>query len=82
MPSIKINTYKNGDVKPEATVTIPSNVFKIAKRLIPKSAYTSLEAEGIDLAAIDELIANDEPLGVILEVENHKKNERTVISIE
>ncbi len=82
MPSIKINTYKDGDVEPEVTITIPSNVFKIAKRLIPKSAYASLEAQGIDLGAIDEIVDSEGPLGVLLEVEDHKKNEKTVISIE
>ena len=82
MPSIKINTYKDGSVEPEVTITIPSNVFKIAKRLIPKSAYASLEEQGIDLSAIDKIIDSEGPLGVLLEVEDHKKNEKTVISIE
>ena len=82
MPSVKITTYKVGEAKPEVTISIPSNVFKIAKKLIPKSAYESLEKEGIDLSSIDELIRSDESLGVILEVEDHKKNEKTVISIE
>ena len=58
------------------------NVFKIAKRLIPKSAYASLEEQGIDLSAIDKIIDSEGPLGVLLEVEDHKKNEKTVISIE
>jgi hypothetical protein len=82
MPSVKITTYKAGEVTPQVTITIPSNVFKIAKKLIPQAAYESLEKEGIDLSGIDELIQSGESLGVILEVEDHNKNERTVISIE
>lgn len=82
MPSIKINTFKGGDAKPEVTITIPANVFKIAKKLIPKKAYDVLEEQGIDLNAIDELIGSGEPPGVLVEVVDHRKNEKTIISIE
>ena len=47
-----------------------------------QTAYESLEKEGIDLSGIEELIGSGESLGVILEVEDHRKNEKTVISIE
>ena len=82
MPSIKIVNYKSGKAHPEVTVTVPSNVFKIARKLIPKKAYDVLEEQGIDLDGIDELIATGDNTGVLLEVEDHKKNEKTVISIE
>ena len=82
MPNVKITTYKAGEIKPEVTITIPSKVFKIAKKLIPNSLYKDLEKEGVDLSGIDELVRSGESLGVILEVEDHKKNEKTVISIE
>lgn len=82
MPSVKITTYKVGEVNPEVTISIPSKIFKIAKKLIPHSLYRDLEKEGVDLSGIDELIGSGESLGVILEVEDHRKNETTVISIE
>ena len=82
MPSVKITTYKAGEVKPEVTISIPSKVFKIAKKLLPDSLYRDLEKEGIDLSGIDELIGSGESLGVILEIEDHRKNEKTVIAIE
>ena len=82
MPSFKITTYKVGEINPEVTISIPSKIFKIAKKLIPKSLYKDLEKEGVDLSGIDELIGSGESLGVILEVEDHRKNEKTVISIE
>ena len=82
MPSVKITTYKVGEINPEVTISIPSKIFKIAKELIPNSLYKDLEKEGIDLSGIDELIGSGESLGVILEVEDHRKNEKTVISIE
>ena len=82
MPSVKITTYKVGEINPEVTISIPSKIFKIAKKLIPNSLYKDLEKEGVDLSGIDELIGSGESLGVILEIEDHRKNEKTVISIE
>ena len=82
MPSVKITTYKVGEINPEVTISIPSKIFKIAKKLIPNSLYKDLEKEGVDLSGIEELIGSGESLGVILEVEDHRKNEKTVISIE
>lgn len=82
MPSIKINTYKNGAEQPDVTITIPTHVFKIAKKLIPKKAYAALEEQGIDLNGIDELIRSEATTGIILEVEDHRKQEKTVISID
>ena len=82
MPSVKITTYKVGEINPEVTISIPSKIFKIAKKLIPNSLYKDLEKEGVDLSGIDELIGSGESLGVILEFEDHRKNEKTVISIE
>ena len=82
MPSIKIVTYKIGEANPEVTVTVPSHVFKIAKKLIPQKAYSALEEQGIDINGIDELISSGEASGVLLEVEDHKKKEKTIISIE
>ncbi|MEJ2471520.1 MAG: hypothetical protein P8Y96_10420 [Desulfuromonadales bacterium] len=82
MPSIKIVTYKAGETRPEVTVKVPASVFKLARKLIPHKAYTALEEQGIDLTGIDELIRSGEASGVLLEVEDHKKNEKTVISIE
>jgi len=57
-------------------------VFKIAKKLIPPKAYKALEEQGIDLSGIDDLVKYGEASGVLLEVEDHRKNEKIVISIE
>lgn len=82
MATIKINTYKGGEVTPEVTISIPSKIFIIAKRLIPQKAHEALEEQGIDLNGIDELISSGEGSGVLLEVEDHRKNEKIVISVE
>lgn len=82
MPSIKILTYNADETHPEVTVKVPKNVFKLAKTLIPNKAYSALEEQGIDLNSIDELISSGEASGILLEVEDHKKNEKTIISIE
>jgi hypothetical protein len=82
MPSLKIRVFKGGEVQPETTVTIPGGVLKIASKLIPKQAATSLQDKGIDLEEIVKLSGRPGLSGTLVEVEEHKKNEKIVISIE
>ena len=56
MPSVKITTYKVGEINPEVTISIPSKIFKIAKKLIPNSLYKDLEKEGVDLSVLPRQI--------------------------
>jgi len=82
MAKIKIVSYRADETTPFVTVTIPSSVFKIAKKLIPKKAYRLLEEQNIDLEGIEEIMKSGEATGVLLEVEDHKKKEKIVISVE
>jgi hypothetical protein len=82
MADLKIRVYKGGEVQPDTTVTIPGGVLKIASKLIPKQAAAELQDKGIDLDEIIKLSANPEAHGTLVEVEEHKKNEKIVISIE
>ena len=82
MADVKIRVYKDDEAQPETTVTIPGSVLKVASKLIPKQAAFALQDKGIDLDELIKLSANPEVRGTLVEVEEHKKNERVVISLE
>jgi hypothetical protein len=82
MADLKIRMFKGGDSTPETTVTIPGGVLKIASKLIPKQATDALKEKGIDLDEIIKLSENPDARGTLVEVEEHKKNERVVIALE
>jgi hypothetical protein len=82
MSDLKIRMFKTGETMPETTVSIPGSILKVASRLIPKQAADALRGKGIDLDEIIRLSANPDAHGTILEVENHKENQRVVISLE
>jgi hypothetical protein len=82
MADLKIRVFKGGEAQPETTVTIPGGILKIASKLIPKQAAAALQDKGIDLEEIVRLSANPEAHGTLVEVEEHKKNEKIVVSIE
>ena len=80
--SLFIRVFENNEKKPAQTVTIPLAVLKLARSFIPKRAKTALEKEGIDLDQIMGLANQQEAPGVLLNVEDHKKKRKVVISIE
>lgn len=82
MADLKIRVFKGGDPAPQTTVTVPGGVLKIASKLIPKPAMEALLEKGIDLDEIIKLSDNPDARGTLVEVEEHKKNERVVISLE
>jgi len=82
MRSIKIREFKIDSDTPEQTVTIPLSIFKIVAKIIPKKALDALQQNDIDIEEIQKLAENPEIQGTILEVEEHTKGVRTIISIE
>jgi F0F1-type ATP synthase epsilon subunit len=82
MADFKIKVFKQGESEPETTVTIPGGILKIASNLIPKQATEALQEKGIDLEEILKLSENPDAHGTLVEVEDHKKNERVVIALE
>lgn len=82
MLKLKIRVYKGGSEAPSTTISVPLGVIRLASRLVPKRARASMEAEGIDLAEIALVSESEEARGVLLEVEEHDKGERMVISVE
>ena len=82
MRSLKIKVFKGSESNPETTCTIPTAVLQVAFRLVPKQALAALREKGIELEEIIRLSANPEVHGTLLEVEDHRKNEKVVISLE
>jgi len=58
------------------------NILKIASKLIPKKLTEILQDKGIDIEELIKLSENPEAQGTLIEVEEHKKNEKVVIALE
>jgi len=82
MADLKIRIYKGKEKKPEKTITIPGGILKLASRLVPKKAAAFLQEKGIDVKEIIELSQQPDVHGTLVEIEEHKKNERVAISVE
>ena len=82
MRKLCIKKFKQGNGKPLTTVSIPLAVIKMVKSLIPKKAKEQLEKEGINIQEIIKLSESPDFTGIVLEVDNHEKNEKVVISLE
>ena len=82
MPNLKIRIFKKAEAEPETTITIPGNILKIASRLIPRRLAEILQDKGIDINEIIRLSENPEAQGTLVEIEEHKKNEKVVIALE
>ena len=82
MAKLCIKKYEQGTEKPLTTVSIPLAVIKIVKSLIPKKAKEELQKEGIDIKEIIKLSESPDFTGTVLEVDNHEKNEKVIISLE
>ncbi|MEJ2690228.1 MAG: hypothetical protein P8130_09815 [Deltaproteobacteria bacterium] len=82
MADLKIRVFKGSAADPATTVTVPGGVLKIASKLIPKQASIALQEKGIDLNEIIKLSENPDARGILVEVEDHEKNERVVIALE
>ncbi len=82
MADLKIRVFKIGDAQPQTTVTIPGGILKLAANLIPKPATAALRDKGIDLDELVRLSTTPGFSGTLVEVEDHKDNQRVVISVE
>jgi len=82
MTDLKVRSYNSDSGEPTTTVTVPVGVLKIAYNLVPRRALAALRDEGIDLEEIVRLADNPEAHGTLVEIEDHTKRERVVISLE
>lgn len=82
MRNLKIKVFKGSESNPETTCTIPARVLQVAAKLIPRQAMAALREKGIDVEEIIKLSADPSVHGTLVEVEDHKKNERVIIALE
>ena len=82
MANLKIRVSKRGETDPETTITIPANILKIASRLIPHRLADILRDKGIDIDEIIRLSDNPDAKGTMVEIKEHKRNEKVVIALE
>jgi hypothetical protein len=78
MAKVKIEVFEAG--AKSATITIPAWLVTGAAKFLPKVAGKDLK-ETIDIDRLVEMAKDPSARGVVLEVEDHKDNERIVISI-
>ncbi len=82
LASLKIRAYSGGNPEPDKTFAIPLSVLNVAAQLMPSVAADALKKEGIDLDEIVEISRRSDVQGILLEAEDHIKNEKVVLSIE
>lgn len=82
MENLKIKVFKNGATGPETTITIPLGMLKATSGLMPEHVVSSLEKKGIDINRLLDTAQKETVQGTIIEIEEHRKNERVVISVE
>jgi hypothetical protein len=80
--SLKIRTYKGGGTAPDTTISIPLKIVRLASKLVPNKTSAALLEKGIDVKLIAELVRNDDIRGTLVEIDEHKKNEKIIISVE
>ena len=82
MASLKIRTYKEGRSKPDTTISIPLKIVRLASKLVPAQTSASLLEKGIDVKLIAELVRDEAVRGTLVKIEEHRKNEKIIISVE
>ena len=82
MVKLKIRIYENNEPEPKTTISVPLGMLQFVSRFIPAGLKASLAKKGVDVALIGELARSEAIRGTLVEIEEHKKREKTVISIE
>jgi hypothetical protein len=78
MPKVKIEVYEDG--APSATISVPIWMARGAASLLPQTARQRLE-QHVELEQIAELLINPATRGKLIEVEDHNRGDRVIISI-
>lgn len=79
MKNICIEVYE-GDEK-ASTIRIPVAVLRVASKLFPSKYMSSLDRNEVSLSDLLEAASSPDVSGRLIEVEDHKDDERVVISV-
>jgi len=82
MAKLKIRIYNSDEADPKTTISVPLVMLRFASRFIPQKLRDSLAGKGIDVEVIAELAKSEEIRGTLVEIEEHRKNEKIAVSIE
>ena len=82
MIKLKIRMYENYEPDPKTTISVPLGMLRFVSRFVPANLKESLSKKGIDVEMIADLAKSEEIRGTLVEIEEHKKREKTVIYIE
>ena len=82
MSSLLVRTYQGTAPNPSKTIRVPGGLLKFARKFVPARAVSALRDEGIDLDELVRLSEQPEVVGTLVEIDDHEKNERVVISLE
>jgi hypothetical protein len=82
MIKLKIRIYENDEPDPKTTISVPLGMLRFVSRFVPTTLKESLAKKGVDVELIGDLAKSEEIRGTLVEIEEHKKREKTIISIE
>ena len=80
--SLLIREFDAQDATPKRTIRIPVKVFTVAATLLPRRVREELAKEGIDLDGIRQAAAEIRSPVTLIEVDDHEKQRRIVVSLE
>ena len=80
--NIAIREFETGSASPIRTIHIPVKVFSIASSLVPRRIREEMVKEGFDLDGILEAAREIRSPVTLVEVEEHQKGRKIVISLE
>jgi hypothetical protein len=82
MAVLKIRIFRKDGATPDTTITVPLRVLEVASKIIPRKVKAVLDEHGIDINQIVELSQTEQPLGTLVEIEEHEKRRKFVIAVE
>ncbi len=82
MAVLKIRMFMKNGTKPDTKITVPLRVLEVASKMIPRKVKAVLDEHGIEINQIVELSQTKQPLGTLVEIEEHKKKRKFVIAVE
>jgi hypothetical protein len=80
--SVAIREFDPGSATPIRTIRVPVKVFTLASALVPRRVRDELAKEGFDLEGILQAAREIRSPVTLVEVEEHQKGRKIVVSLE